>query len=129
MYMRSVYKSLEKAAYRAAWGLTLALGMSCTSGKEEVKPIVVEPEIPVKEIPAQESPIQYPISEPIEEPTRRRDPFEGLPLNVRLGSVSGDLYTAVRSSKAYRKGNMETKRLELAEVHKFTNRAATYING
>ncbi len=133
--MREFYKSLERTAYKAAWGLTLALGMSCTNREQEVKILAPEPvkeAQPVSERPVYQQPSQVQTTEPIQEPPvqiGRRDPLENAPLEVKLGFASRQLYSVVRKSKAYREGGLEEKKLELAEVRGFTTRVGAYRAG
>ncbi|MBI4163464.1 MAG: hypothetical protein HY512_01260 [Candidatus Aenigmarchaeota archaeon] len=121
--MRQIYKSLEKAAYRSAWGLTLALGMSCTDGKEEVK--IAAPE-PVKEAPALN---EVQIEEPVYEELEPRTQNSQVPIKYRVNGAYMRLCNVVKSTKAWREGSLEEKRLEMDELKKYSKRFGDFKAG
>ena len=122
MYMGDIYRSLERGAYRAAWALTLGLGMACTPGKEEVKTAVPVPENPVREVSAQEQ--------------HRGEPYfeiprlaENTPLKTRLAVAYIQLCNTVRGTKSWREGGLEVKRLEMDELEKYSKRFRDFNSG
>ncbi|HLD57299.1 MAG TPA: hypothetical protein VJA47_03280 [archaeon] len=121
--MREIYKSLEKAAYRSAWGLTLALGMSCTNREQEIK--IVAPE-PVKEVSAVK---EIQIEEPVYEELEPRIPHSQVPVKYRVNGAYMRLCNVVKSTKAWREGGLEEKRIEMNELMKYSNRFRSFKAG
>ncbi len=125
--MRTVYRWLGAAAL--VFGVAAGI-KEYRDSRPRQDPVEQEQTILEKPIYEQSAQENQPVQEvPVPLPTRKRDPLESAPLNVKLGVASRRLYNAVRSTRLWKEGGIEVQRLELDEVGKYIKRVKDYNAG